>query len=69
MDCTLTVGRGLQGTEEERHIRSKKALLLDTDLERARSHHGSDKGLGVRVVAHGVADRETSSKTREGLAF
>ena len=68
MDCTLTVGRGLQGTEEERHIRSKKALL-DTDLERARSHHGSDKGLGVRGVAHGEADCETSSKTREELAF
>lgn len=55
--------------KEETHSRSKKALLLSMDLERKRSHHGSDKRLGVRVVALGKANCETSLMIRGGLMF
>lgn len=36
-------------------------------LERKRSHPGGNKRLGVRVVAPGEADYETSFITRGGL--
>lgn len=53
----------------ERHIRKKKAFLLGLILERKKSYPGSDKRLGVRVVAPGEADYETSFMTREGHVF
>lgn len=39
------------------------------DLEGARCYHGSDRGLGVRGVAHGEGDYETSFTTRGGPTF
>ena len=64
----LMVGSGLQAQKEERYIRSEKALL-DTDLERARKHNVSDKGLGVRAWHMGKQITKCLLRLRKDLHF